>query len=71
MSSVVVEGTAVSDVIRMGIVDEVQFLLAFLLLVFRFVFVVDLGFDIDESVAPVLATLAAMVLNGKSAVASP
>jgi hypothetical protein len=69
--SVVVEGTVVSDVIRVGIVDEVQLLLAFLLLIFGFVFVVDLSFDIDEGVAPVFATLAAMVLNGKSAIASP
>ena len=71
MSSVVVEGTAVSDVIRVGIVDKVQLLLAFLLLIFGFVFVVDLGFDIDEGIAPVLATLATMVLNGTSAIASP
>ncbi|VUC20121.1 unnamed protein product [Clonostachys rosea] len=49
MSSVVVEAVRVSDIIRMGVVDEALYFFAVSFLILAFVFVIDFGFDIEES----------------------
>lgn len=62
MSAVVVHGARVGRVVGMRIVDEVTYLFTFFFIVLDFVLVVDLGFDIDESVATVATAFAAVTL---------
>ena len=62
MSPIIVEVAALSNVVRMGIVDKVFDFFAILLLVFGLILVLDFGFDIEEGSAVVLAPLAAVAL---------
>jgi hypothetical protein len=62
MPPVIVEVSALGNVIGMSVVDEVFDFFAILLVVFGLVFVLDFGFDIEEGSAMVLAPLAAMAL---------
>jgi hypothetical protein len=66
MPAIIVKVAALSNIIGMGIVDEVFYFFTLLLLILCFVFVLDFGFDIEEGGAMILATLAAMALQGLS-----
>jgi hypothetical protein len=66
MSPIIVEVAALGDIVGVGIVDEVFDFFAVLLVVFGFVLVLDLGFDIEESSAVVLAPLATVALQSLS-----
>lgn len=64
MSPIVVEPIALGDVVRMGVVDEVLYLLTVFLLILGFVLVVDFGFDIEEAGGTVVSSpFAAMALG--------
>lgn len=66
VSPIIVEAAALGDIIGMLIVDKVLDLFALLLFVFGFVLVFNLGFDIEESSAVVLAAFAAVALGSVS-----
>lgn len=62
MAAVVIEALSGGDIVGMVVVDEVLDFFAILFLVTVFVFVVDFGFDIEESIASVAASLPAVAL---------
>jgi hypothetical protein len=63
MSPIVVEALCVGDVVRMGVVDEVLYLLTVFLVILGFVLVVDFGFDIEETGGAIVSSpLAAVAL---------
>jgi hypothetical protein len=62
MSPVVIEPTTIGNIIGVGIVDKVFDLFAVFLLIFSLVFIIDLGFDIEESSSPVTSALPPMTL---------
>jgi hypothetical protein len=62
VSPIVVKTRAFGDVIGVCIVDEVLYLFALLLFILGLVFVIDLGFDIEEGGPPVSPALATMAL---------
>lgn len=62
MTSVIIEASALSNVVGMGIVDEVFNLLAVFLLILSILFVVDFGLDIEEGGSAILSALATMSL---------
>jgi hypothetical protein len=49
MSPIIVDVATLSDIISLGVVDEIFDLLAVFLILFGLVFVLDFGFDIEES----------------------
>lgn len=62
MSPIVVQTCALSNIIRMGVVDEILYLFTVFLLILSLVFVVDLGLDIEEGIAPVALAFSTMTL---------
>lgn len=70
MSSVVVKAVRVSDIIRMSVVDEALYFFAVSFLILAFVFVIDLGFDIEESSSAVSLALLGTTLGSVSAKAN-
>lgn len=63
MSPIVVEALRVGDVVGMGVVDEVLYLLTVFLVILGFVLVVDFGLDIEEPRGAVVPSpLAAVAL---------
>lgn len=62
MSPIIVHASAVGNIVGVGIVNEILYLFTVFFVVFGFVFVLDLGFDIEESCAVVLAPLATVTL---------
>ena len=64
VSPIIVEAAAVGNIVRVGIVDEVLYFFTVTNFVFSLVFVIDFGFDIEESSSTVLvATLASVTLE--------
>jgi len=63
MPPIIVEPSVLGEFVLVRIVDEVPYLLTFLLVVLAFLFIFDLGFDIEELGSAVsLATLSTMAL---------
>lgn len=62
MASVVIETRGIGEVVRMLVIDEVAYFFVFFLVVLGLVFIVDFGFDIEESIASVATALSAMTL---------
>ncbi len=62
MAAIIVESRGISKIVRVFVVDEVSYFFIFLLIVFGLVFVVDFGFDIEESITSVATALSAMTL---------
>jgi hypothetical protein len=68
MSPIVVEPLRVGDVVGMGVVDEVLYLLTVFLVILGFVLVVDFSFDVEEAGGAVVSSpLAAVALESMSA----
>jgi len=64
MPPIIVGAAGLADVVGMIVLfDEVFYLFTFLLVILGFIFIIDLGFDIEEGSATVSATLAAMALR--------
>lgn len=64
MSPIIVETGSFANVVGMIVLlDEVLDLFTVLLVFFGFIFIVDFGFDIEESGAAVSAALATMALR--------
>lgn len=62
MSPIILEVAALGDIVGVRIVNKVFDFLAILLFVLGFVFILDLGLDIEEGCAVVLATFATVLL---------
>lgn len=62
MTPIVIEPAGVNHVVGMFIVDEVFYLFAILFFILAVLFIIDLGFDIEECRAPVSTTLATVAL---------
>jgi hypothetical protein len=65
MSSVIID-TSFSHIVWMIVCDKVAYLFTQHLVIFGFVFIVDFGFDIEESCSSFLSALSAMALKGVS-----
>lgn len=63
MPAIIIESSGVDDVVRMFVVDEVSYLFAVFFVILAVFLIVDLGFDIEESGAPVSVALATMTLR--------
>jgi len=64
MPPIIVGAAGLADVVGMIVLfDEVFYLFTFLLVILGFIFIIDLGFNIEEGSAAVSATLAAMALR--------
>jgi hypothetical protein len=63
MSPIIVESPRVGEVVGMGIVDEVLYFLTIPLIILALIFIIDLGFDIEEGISLVLAPLAPILLE--------
>jgi hypothetical protein len=66
VSSIVIKPAAISNVVRMGVVNEVLNFFSILFFIFSFILVVNLGLDIEEGRPTVLATFAPMALCPRS-----
>ena len=62
MASSIIETRGIGEVIRMLVINEVAYFFVFFLVVLGLVFIVDFGFDIEESIASVATALSAMTL---------
>lgn len=59
-----IEVLVLGDVVGVRVIDKTFDLFAFSLFILVLVFIVDLGFDVEENIPSVPATLATMALSG-------
>ena len=64
MSSIVFKTPNIGFIVGVSVVDEIFDLFTISLVILAFVLIVNLGLDIEESIAPVFATFSAMALVG-------